>query len=184
MKVINLLPKSRQQELRYLAVYHVLLRVIIASALSFAAVFAVQFLTKLYLAGEIRTTAAEIQQLKTQVNKDDNQRVKNQINALNGTIADYVNLTAAAPKWSKVIAAFAAIPSPAIKISSMRIDPPSKVINISGFAASRDDVIELYNSILADDKEFYNINYPLENVVYPSNINFHFTFYIKDELLK
>ena len=55
---------------------------------------------------------------------------------------------------------------------------------ISGYSPTRELVISLYNSILQDDQDFKNIDYPLENVAKAIDINFHFTFSIQDSLLK
>ena len=65
----------------------------------------------------------------------------------------------------------------------MAIDPVKKSISINGFSPTRELVIELYNIIRNDTKDFKNINYPLENVALPKDNNFHFVFFIQDKLL-
>jgi hypothetical protein len=88
------------------------------------------------------------------------------------------------PKWSKVLESFAALPPEDVGITSMILDLKNKSVNISGFAPRREEVIEFYNNILADTENFYGVDYPLENVAKPTDNIFHFTFYIKDELLQ
>lgn len=183
MRLINLLPKPRQQELRYQAVLNSMLIVFSMSLLSFAVVFLAQFGAKFYLEAKVQAMDAEISQLKTQVNKQENASLKKKIQNINDIISDFNNLTVS-PKWSKVLKAFAPLPPDGIKISSFTIDAAKKSILINGQSPTRELVIELYNNILQDNRDFYNIDYPLEHVVKENNVIFHFTFYIQDKLLK
>lgn len=183
-KIINLLPKPRQQEIRYLNILAVLVKVMIFSFVSFALVFLSQFGAKLYLAEKTRATDAEIRMLKEQVDKNDNARLKSQISLINNTAADYLSLSGASPKWSRVMRAFAKIPPPGVRVVNLMVDANSKMATIVGVGPTRQQVIDLYNNLVADDGEFYNVDYPLENVVKAQNVNFHFTFYVRDSLLK
>jgi len=184
MKQINLLPKLRQQELRYESVLYSLFVAIWISAISFGLVFGTQIFTKFYLQRQAGVIKADIERLRQQVNKQDNAKTRAEIKVINDTITDYKNLASAAPKWSKVLTAFSLLPPPEITISSFNVDAGKKLINITGFSPSREKVLELYNKILNDNENFYNVDYPLENLVKPTDISFHFSFFVKDELLK
>lgn len=183
-KIINLLPQPRQQEIRYQNILGAAIQAIIFSLMSFAVVFLAQFGAKLFLAQQARATASEIQQLTAQVNKEDNEKIKGEIKQINGTISDYLALSAQSPKWSKVLRAFAKLPPEDVRIVNFTVDSATKMVNIVGVSPSRESMIQLYNNIKADENEFYNVDYPLENVIKPENVNFHFSFYIKDQLLK
>lgn len=184
MRQINLLPKPRQHELRYDAMLHGLWFFISMSIFSFALVFLAQLGTKFYLQMEANVFSAEIAELKGQVNKQENADLKTQINAVNNVVSDFNNLASASPRWSKVVSAFAPLPPAGVRINSMVIDSTKKAITITGNAETREDVIQLYNNILADSGNFYNIDYPLENVAKPTKIIFHFSFLIQDKLLQ
>jgi len=184
MKTINLLPKSRQEELRYEILLHSLWFVIILSLLSFAMVFLAQFGAKFYLQYQAVAIKDQISQLQIQVNQQQNADIKTKIQSINGLISDYNNLANNSPKLSRVIKAFAPLPPAGVKINSFAVDPTAKTISITGTSPTRDLVIKLYNNILLDTKDFSNIDYPLENVVEPTNVNFHFTFNIQDGLMK
>ncbi|MCL5666536.1 MAG: hypothetical protein M1383_02090 [Patescibacteria group bacterium] len=183
-KTINLLPKSRQQELKYELVLHGLVMAIYLSIASFALVFLVQGAARLYLLQQDKVVQAEIEQLKKEENKGAYAGVKAQIQTLNNVITDYKNLAENSPKWSQVLKAFAPLPPPGIKINTMVINVSKKTITITGTSLTRELVIRLYDIIRQHDGEFYNIDYPLENVVKPANITFHFTFNIRDSLIK
>jgi len=184
MKTINLLPKTRQQELRYEIILYSLWVVVSLSLVSFVLVFLVQFATKFYLQYQDNTIKQQVAQLQSQVNKQQNTEIKAKIEAVNNLVSDYLNLAKSSPHWSKVIKAFAPLPPPGIKISRFSIDPGQKMVAISGLSPTRELVILLYNNILQDTDDFYGIDYPLENVVNPVNVSFHFTFKIQDKLLQ
>lgn len=184
MKSINLLPKPRQLLLKDEAVFRSLLVFIWISIFSFAAVLAVQYGVKIYLQGQSSSIHQNVQQLQAQIKKDENSNLKAQVEEVNNNIADYKNLSDASPKWSRVLKAFAVLPPPGIKIDSFNINLAAKSVIITGASPTRELVIQLYNIILNDDKEFYNIDYPFENVAKPTNISFHFDFLIRDSLLK
>lgn len=184
MKTINLLPKARQQELGYEITLHSMWVITGLTIASFAVVFAAQFSTKLYLEIQAQSIKGQITQLQSQVNKQENAQVKAQVKAVNDVILDYKNLADSSPKWSKVIKAFVKLPPDGVKVDSFTVDGTTKLVNITGKAPTRELVIQLYNNILADSGEFYNINYPLENIALPTDVSYHFTFSVKDSLLQ
>lgn len=184
MKIINLLPKPKQQELRYEAVFHSLLSVLWLSLFSFALVFVVQLATKFYLEHRAATISDQIANLKQQVNKQDNTLVKNKINQINDVVLDFKTLADSSPKWSKLLKAFTPLPPDGIHITSFTVDQKTKNIVINGYSPTRELVIQLYNNILNDSDQFTNIDYPLENVAKATDISFHFSFYVKDSVLQ
>src|SRR5438105_6871628 len=110
MRIINLLPKIRQEDLHYETILRSLYVVVWFSVASFALVFLAQAATKIYLDGEYKQTLKDIELVKGQLDKKENADVKNKIKAINDAVADYKNLADATPKWSKVLKAFAPLP--------------------------------------------------------------------------
>lgn len=184
MKLVNLLPKPRQELLKQEAVLKSLYGAIWLSLLSFAIVLGAQFAAKLYLQNQAKTIRASVVQVQGQVNKSENAKLKAEITDVNNMIADYKALAYDQAKWYKVIKAFAALPPDGVVVNSLAIEFTKKGVTITGTAPTREVVIQLYRNILADDKEFYGVDYPFENVAKPENTSFHFSFFIKDELLK
>jgi hypothetical protein len=184
MRIINLLPKIRQRELRYEIVLHSLWVIASLSLVSFVLVFLIQFATKFYLEFEDNVIKKQVAELQVQVNKQQNTEIKAKIETVNNLVSDYLNLAGGSPHWSGVIKAFAPLPPQGLQISTFSINSEQKLVNIIGLSPTRDLVIELYNNILKDSDDFYGIDYPLENVVNSSNVSFHFTFKIQDKLLK
>ena len=184
MRVINLLPKEKQQELKYEQVFKGFVKVFWLSVATFILVVLVQLGAKWYLELQITSLKASLSDLQQQVNKQDNSTIKNKITAINNVVGDFATLAAASPKWSNVIAAFSPLPPQGVQINTFVVDPKSSIVNITGFAPTRELVIQLYNNILGDTTDITGIDYPLENIAKPTNINFHFTFGFNPGLLK
>ena len=158
--------------------------VVMLSLASFLLVFLAQIGARVYLHAQAGVLEKQIADLQEQVKKQENAEVKAQVKTANDLVSDYKNLADFSPKWSRVIKAFVALPPESIRVNSFAIDPVKKSVSISGLSATREEVIQLYKNILADTSNFYGIDYPLENVAKPTNVSFHFTFFIQDELLK
>ncbi|PIR96093.1 MAG: hypothetical protein COT92_02930 [Candidatus Doudnabacteria bacterium CG10_big_fil_rev_8_21_14_0_10_42_18] len=183
-KIINLLPKIRQSEIRHEKVLSGLILVAWISLASFVVVFVLQLIGKAYLQGRLSAIGKQTEQIKLQVNKEENAEIRAQINEINNKISDFNFLADSSPKWSKVVKAFAVLPPAGIDITSFDVDTARQTITIRGYASTRGEVINLHDIIEADSEHFYNINYPLENLARAEDVNFHFTFFIKEDLLK
>lgn len=184
MKLINLLPKEKQQELRYRKLLNTAVSLVWLTAATFVFVLLVQFGAKAFLQGQAGKLAQSIASLKELASKEENTSVKNKILDLNSLIGDYKTLSLSLPRISKVLRVFAPLVPEGIRITSMKIDPVRKTAEINGSSPTRELVIQLYDNILAAGKDFPNIDYPLENVAKPANIDFHFSFNISDEVMK
>ncbi|KXK30245.1 MAG: hypothetical protein UZ12_BCD005000602 [Bacteroidetes bacterium OLB12] len=184
MKIINLLPKEKQKELGYKRLFGALVVLVWVTAASFLLVVLVQMGEKVYFQGQRSFLESAIEDLKAQAGKEENAAIKAQVKQANDLVADYRSLTSQIPKFSKVVRAFVPLVPKGVNITSMKIDSARKSIDINGFGPTRDLVIDLYDNIAAESELFPNIDYPLENVARPTDINFHFSFNINPELLK
>lgn len=184
MKLINLLPKEKQQELLDKKFLRVLVIMIWLSIFGFLLVLLTQFGVRTYLNSIELSVKSNIENLKISANKEENAKIKTQIKSLNDIIVDYRNLSGSIPKLSKVIRQFAPLVPSEVKISSFVLDANKKTIVINGISPTRELVIELYENIVNAKSDFPDIDYPLENVARPTNINFHFSFNVSPELLK
>lgn len=184
MKIINLLPKAKQQELRYEALFHSVLTASILGAVSLLFVALAQFGLGVYLNGQQSSISAQIEQTKKLSNKEENAKLKSEIAAINAHLKDYQDLSQASPLWSKALRRFSADVPAGIRIISFIGDSAKKEISIAGFAPTREQVIALYNTINDDKEHFSDINYPLENVARAVDVDFHFTFLVQDKVLQ
>ncbi len=110
--------------------------------------------------------------------------IKKQVKVLNAQITDYNQLAVAAPRWSRVLERLAQVAPPGLQVTSFTVDSNKRVATITGFSPTRDLVISLYNNLVQDTEYFEAVNYPLENVAKPANINFSYTFTVKEQAIR
>lgn len=184
MKIINLLPRHKQEELRYEDLFH---SVLTASGVALAILIAVlvfQIGARLYLNYSVRSLHAETESIRRSTNKTENNQLKDLIKLNNAQMKDYDVLTQATPNWAKVMMAFAATVPEGVTINSFDAKLETKKVIIMGQSPTREAVIQLYNNIKADTSNFKDIDYPLENVAKPIDVTFHYNFYIQESALK
>jgi Tfp pilus assembly protein PilN len=183
MKRINLLPQNKQTELYYENLFHsVSVAVIIATIILLLGIL-VQVAAWVYMQRSEAAISAQVEQLKLQIDKTENAELKTQVKLINSQMVDFQNLINISPKWSKVLNAFAVLVPSEVKITEFNADVKKNQIDITGYSPTREQVIELYNNINADKENFKDINYPLENVAKPTDVQFNFTFFIQEGVL-
>ncbi len=184
MKIINLLPKSKQKELQYESLFHSVSTAAIIGVSSLILVVLLQTGLGIYLQRQQSSVTDQIEQTRRLSNKEENAKLKTEIDGVNFKLKDYQDLSNAAPAWSKALRAFVNTVPAEIKISSFVADTANKQIDITGYAPTREQVIGLYNKISDDKEHFHGINYPLENVAKPTEVDFYFTFFVHDAVLQ
>lgn len=183
MKHINLLPKHKQTELYYEDLYHSTLIAVIIGVVVLMLGIVAQIFVMVYLGSTEKRVSAEVETLKQQTDKTENAELKKQIRMINNQMTDFEKLAVNSPKWSKVVSAFAKLVPKGVKINTFRADSKTGKIDITGYSPTREMVIELYNNINSDKEHFKDINYPLENVAKPAEVQFNYTFYIVEGVL-
>lgn len=184
MKIVNLLPKSKQQNLRRERVAAALQTFLVLSVVVYILAYASQVGVRFLLAARARAAIDATDQLRKQVDRKENAQVRQQVKEVNDRISDFNTLANTAPRVSQVLRAFAKLPPEGLVVSSLTVDPVTKYVSVTGFSPTRELVIDFYNRIKADETEFTNVDYPLENVSQPKNIQFNFSFTVQDALLK
>ncbi len=183
IKRLNLLPKAKQEELHYEQLFHsVSVALSLAVAILLAGIVA-QLLVWTYFDRTQVGMAHEIEALKEATDKTENAELKKQIRVVNNQVDDFANLLTKTPQWSVVLDAFAAQVPSGMLINRFDADTAKLKVDIAGFSPTREQVIELYNNINADKVNFKDIDYPLENVASPLNVQFKFTFFVQDGVL-
>jgi predicted negative regulator of RcsB-dependent stress response len=100
MKIINLLPKHKQEELRYESLFH---SVLIASGIAVAILLLgllVQLGLRFYLNHQTSAIQKDIEQIKQVTNKQENNEIRIKIRTINAQMNDFKSLSASTPTWS------------------------------------------------------------------------------------
>lgn len=183
MKHINLLPTKKQTELYYEDLFHSTSVAVVLGVVILLFGIVAQIFVMFYLENKDTKLNTDIQTLKQQTDKTENAAQKNQIKIINSQMQDFEKLANESPQWSKVLIAFGGLVPKGVKVGSFTADAKTGTVKISGYSATRELVIELYNNINTDKDHFKDINYPLENVSKPIDVQFNFTFFIQDGVL-
>lgn len=183
MKRINLLPQHKQSDLYYEDLYHSVNTLVVLSVVILLLGIVAQVLVWIYLQRKEVAIVERVTEMQQQIDKSENAQVKLEIREINTLMKDFEGLTNSTPQWSRVLKAFARLVPNGVLISSFVADSKTGEIEISGYGPTREQVIELYNNINGDKTNFKNINYPLENVSKPVDVQFNFTFFIQDGIL-
>lgn len=183
-KHINLLPKEKQKELVLRGWFRTLLRVYALSAASFVLVGVLFFGAASYLSLQEKDLQGEAEELRALAATDEATKVKLSVKTVNGYVDDYLTLAAAAPKWSQLLREFTKLVPTGVQVQSFTVDATRKQVTIQGFGATREQVLALYDALVAASDRFTGVDYPLENVAKPTNINFHYSFTVKDQVLQ
>lgn len=183
MKRINLLPQLKQTDLYYEDLYHSVNTLVFLSVGILLLGIVAQIAVWVYLEQREAHVVQDVIDLQQQIDKSENAQVKQEIREINALMSDFETLGKSSPQWSVVLKAFARLVPNGVRISSFVADAKTKEVEISGYSPTREMVIELYNNINADKENFKDINYPLENVAKPTDVQFNFTFFIQDGVL-
>jgi len=62
-----------------------------------------------------------------------------------------------------------------VKIYSLQAENDSKLITVSGYSSSRENLVAI-RKILNSDSHYKEVDFPLSNLANPTNINFRFSF--------
>ncbi|HMQ01654.1 MAG TPA: hypothetical protein PKD79_01125 [Candidatus Doudnabacteria bacterium] len=183
MKRINLLPQPKQSEIFYEDIFrNVVTFVVLSVAILLLGILA-QVGVWVYLEQKEARVIAEVSRIQQSIDESENAQLKQEVRQINVLMSDFENLSNTTPEWSKVLKAFTQLVPNGVRISEFNSDVATGIVDISGYAPTREAVIELYNNINGDKINFKDINYPLENVAQPTNIIFNFRFSIQEGIL-
>lgn len=179
---INLLPKEDQQEIQLEKINTVFLNFFIWVIISLVIVSLLFFGARIYLDSQFEQTIDQIELRRQILSQQENKDLKEKLIEFNTTLNNLVVLNKYQGFWSDVLINFSRLVPSDIAIDSLVADRVSGAIRISGFAGTRESVLKLRENLL-DSDYFGNVNFPLSNLVSPTNVEFRYTFFVNPEKL-
>lgn len=183
MKIINLLPKEEQQQLKLDIINHqlrVFWTVIVSSIVVFVAF---GFGTQQYLRLSVKSVDEQIALNKAKLETADIKALQQQVLKLNQHIKEIKTIRGQQYKWSEVLLEIARVVPAEVQLNSIQIKRETGEVVILGKAENRDTVIAVWSQIKKSPM-FYDVNFPLPNLEQPVNGNFTYTFFINLENIK
>jgi Tfp pilus assembly protein PilN len=183
MKIINLLPKEEQQQLKLDIVNHQLRVFWTIILISIVAFVALGFGTQQYLRLSVKNVDEQIAMNKAKLESADIKALQQQVIKLNQHIKEIKTIRSQQYKWSEVLLEIARVMPAEVQLNSIKIDRATGEVIILGKAENRDTIIEVWSQIKKSSM-FYDVNFPLPNLEQPVNGNFTYTFFINLENIK
>lgn len=176
--MINLLPPKAKQKLKLSILER---EIIIVGSLIISLVLSLMiFLGVIFLI----LYRNQIQVQESNVLLGQAQELEEQVSALNKELANFINqqleyisqIQKSQISWSAILEKLAQITPSNTRLEFLEI--LDNKVQINGFARSRDDVLS-FQRILEQEKQFTEIESPLSNFVKQKDINFTFSFKLK-----
>lgn len=182
-KVINLLPKDKQREVKLLQFAHQQTVFWMWAIISIVVFLILTLLAKVYLGQQQAQAQSEVNAQKQILKSSDNEALKQQVEDLNSQIAGIKNLQKDHIYWSKALAELGNLFAGNISLDLLSIDRESGKIQVQGTAGSRDSVLKFWSDI-HKTPTFRDIDFPLANLERATDDSFAFTFYANLDQLK
>lgn len=174
--MINLLPKQYKEEFKYqekLSLVLVLSVIILVFSVS---LFLVLFYIKTYIQVQVELFGNFIEEIDSKFSKEDEnlQKINNSFEEVSNLLSFYKENKYLTETLDEI---FKIIPK-GIYLNSLSWDSKTGLFSLTGFSAKREDLLELRERLRL--KENVNeINFPPQNFVKSSNIDFQISFKIK-----
>lgn len=183
MKTINLLPKDEQKEL-ILERYARQIRLFFIWAMASLIIFLVlSLLSEVAIRQSIVASDSKITQLQKELKSATNQKLQDEVLALNTQMRIIKNLQAQHYRWSEALVEVANVIPSDMQVDFLTLDRATGKVEISGKAGTRTSVLEFWGQVKRS-KYFKDIDFPLSNLEKSNGGGFMFTFYVKPEELK
>ncbi len=177
MKIINLLPPSEAENLKQIRTFSWVRTFVIASVGVYILVVLLLIGYRFYMASTLSGLDSQISAEKKIISQANNIVLQKQIDDTNHIIGDYNKLSDQNPNWSKILKGFANLVPQGIYIQGFTANADTGMVQVTGVAATRQEVLDLHASIAASPL-FRDIDLPLDNLQKPTNVSFHYTFYV------
>lgn len=182
MRIINLLPKSEQLLIEKEKVFRKIKNFVVLSMASYLIFGIILFGFQSYVKGTLSNLDSQIKVAQDVISKQDNDSLKKQVDYNNNIITDYNNLYASNPQWSSILVRFSKLVPSGVNLSTFAANTQTGLINISGTAATRDEVLQLHDNI-QNSSDFTGIDLPFDNLQKPTKVDFHYTFNLQPNVL-
>ena len=181
MKLINLLPPSEQKLIHQEKIFANVKTFLFWSFFTYAIFAGLLIGGKYYVIYTTSSVDSEIERQKAIISKQDNINLKKEIDRNNAIVSDYNTIAKNIEKWSSTLRTFANLVPQDVYVTNLSANTKTGRIDVNGVGGTRESVLLMRDNILEIDK-FKNIDLPFENLKKERDVDFHYTFYLKEVL--
>jgi Tfp pilus assembly protein PilN len=183
MKIINLLPREEQDQLRLDSTNNVVRRFWMTVLLCVVVFLGLGFAAQQYLHIAISNVDSEIDADKKLLESSDIKELQDQVVTLNRSLAEIKSIRNQQYQWSEVVMEISRIMPVRAQLNSLMMDRDTGEVTILGRAENRDVVLEVWSN-LKKSAMFSEVNFPLPNLDRPTDSNFTYTFTVNVDKIK
>jgi Tfp pilus assembly protein PilN len=183
MKLINLLPKSENRELKLTLLGQQLINFWIYVSLSLVVFFVLALAVNVFLRSEITKNNHEIESKKQELASSNTQQLEARVQALNNQIRAIDSLQENHYNWSQVMLELSRVTPEDVRLNLVNFERSTGKVEVTGNGATRDAVIEFWANV-KKSKYFRNINFPFSNLEKDKNAQFEYSFYVNFDSIK
>ena len=181
-KLANLLPKEDQKEIKLVNITSRLINLFIWILISLSVLILLTVATKFYLSSESGRVNDRIVLQEQVVTKEENQELKQKLIEFNTHLDNLEKLSDSHAVWSEVVIELARLVPQDMVIDSFLANRETGQISVTGFAKLRDSILDFRKNLL-ESEYFEDVNFPLANLVKPTDANFRYNFFVKEDIL-
>jgi Tfp pilus assembly protein PilN len=183
MKFINLLPPDQIKDNRLELITIQLRNFWIWVAISLLVLFVLAFLSQVVISSGIKDTENQIMALSNSLQSADNRALEKQVAALNKEIDNIDNLQNQHYYWSDALVELGNIIPNELVVDILTLERDTGKVKIQGVSRERSAVLEFWANVKTS-AYFNDINFPLANLEKDREVNFSYTFFINEDLIK
>ncbi|HNZ86567.1 MAG TPA: hypothetical protein PLD95_03050 [bacterium] len=172
MLYLNILPKELKQEIKFSKLYEVVQKIVIFVCVFIVFCTVVLLYSNFMLVDNLKIRKRFVHNVTTQ-----NDSYKEAVD-IASSVDQILTIQSKFFKPSMFLMDMINLSGDSISFTSLSIDKASNKAFISGFATTRDDLLNFKNQ-LSPSKNYANVNLPIENLLVKEKIPFSISFEIK-----
>lgn len=172
MLFLNILPKELKQEIKFSRINESVKKIIILFVVVLVFDSAVLLFSNFILLDNMR-----IRKIVSS-NSNVNHSSEGKVDSLSIKVNNILDIQSKFFKPSLIISDMANMAGESVSFDSIYIDKTANKISISGFAKTREDLLNFKNKLVASE-HYSNVNFPIENLLTKEKIIFNLSFDIK-----
>ena len=180
--MINLLPAQQKKELLEEENFRLILILGTVLFISLFCLILILFSIKIYLSGQVESQRVVLSQVEKEFAQSGLKNLQEKIKSTNLTFSQLHSFYQKKFYLTEILERISKTLPPGTYLTNFSFSPPREEfpaqISLSGFAQTREILIELKRNLEAEE-DFQEIYFPPENWVQPTDINFSLTFKLK-----
>ncbi|MBI4128139.1 MAG: PilN domain-containing protein [Parcubacteria group bacterium] len=182
MITINLLSPQEKTERVIAERYRYAYQILFAGAALIIGAIIILFAMQVFFTLHTRTVKEMVEAQETLVETPQVQALEKDVTTFNAYLKRIDALIMAHPAWSRILADIANRIPEGIQLTRLDAETKTGVINLGGKARTRDEVLALRTNILGSPF-FTGANFPLANLEAERDIEFSYSFFLKEDAL-